>query len=353
MNINKYTIKYDDSVKNALQKLQTSGKRILFVVDEQNTLRGSISDGDVRRWILQSGDLQVPVEHICNPKPITLSKNYNPKKTKNLFLKQRLEALPIINNNNKIEKILFWENLFQEKTQPHINKIDCPVVIMAGGKGSRMEPFTHILPKPLIPIGNKPMIEIIMDEYHKFGMKNFYLSVNFKANMIKAYFEDQQNQYQINYVQETSPLGTAGSLKLLENKISTTFFVSNCDILIKNNYREIYDFHKKGNYMLTMVASMQKHIIPYGVCETNKDGELIKITEKPEYNFLANTGMYILEPETLQQIPKNKFFHITDLMRILQDKKYKVGVYPVSKEAYVDVGQWDLYQDAVKTLLQP
>ena len=221
---------------------------------------------------------------------------------------------------------------------------------MAGGKGTRLAPFTYILPKPLIPIGEKPVIEIIIDEYIKFGVNNFFISVNHKANMIKAYFEDINHEYSIGYVIEDKPLGTAGSLKYLEGKIDSDFFVSNCDIIIKENYNSIYDFHKKNDNILTLVSSMQHHTIPYGVCEIENGGTLKSITEKPQYDFLVNTGMYILSPEALKYIPENEFFHITHLIEKLKDDGKKVGVFPVSEKSWIDIGQWTEYKKAVEFL---
>jgi NDP-sugar pyrophosphorylase family protein len=218
---------------------------------------------------------------------------------------------------------------------------------MAGGKGTRMKPFTNILPKPLIPIGEKTMLEVIMEEYSKYGIHEYYLSVNYKRNMIKAYFEDEPNNYEIHYIEEDEPLGTAGSLKLVEHIIKTPFFVSNCDILVKGDYDKMYDFHIQGGFDLTIIGTMQHHQVPYGVCEIKEGGELIKIIEKPEYDFLVNTGMYILQPNVLDYIPENKFFHITHLIEGLKEKGGKVGVYPISEKSWIDVGQWNSYLNFV------
>ena len=156
---------------------------------------------------------------------------------------------------------------------------------MAGGKGKRMDPFTRILPKPLIPLGDEPIIKIIMDEFNKFGIVNFYISLNEKAKMIKAYFHDHSSPYTIQFIDEEEPLGTAGALKYLKGKLDAPFFVSNCDIVLHANYKSILDFHTKGSYALTLVASMRHFTIPYGVCDVINDGELVEIKEKPEYDF--------------------------------------------------------------------
>jgi NDP-sugar pyrophosphorylase family protein len=203
------------------------------------------------------------------------------------------------------------------------------------------------LPKPLIPIDNKPIIEIIMDEFAKFSINNFYISINYKKEIIKAYFKEQKSNYNIEFIEETKPGGTAGSLKLLEGKIKTTFFVSNCDIIIKDDYKKIYNFHKKNNFNLTLVGSIKHHTIPYGVCKIGNGGILKKIVEKPESDMLINTGMYILSPEVFNFIPKNKFYNMTDLINIMKKNDYKVGVYPISEKSWMDIGEWGKYKSSL------
>jgi len=223
---------------------------------------------------------------------------------------------------------------------------------MAGGKGTRLAPFTNIVPKPLIPVGDKSMIELIMAEFEKYKMLDFYVSVNYKASMIKAYFEDVDHNYNVKYIDEDSPLGTAGALKFVENEFDNTFFVSNCDIIIKADYSEIYNFHVQGNYDITLVASMQHYQIPYGICELSKEGELLQIKEKPEYDFLVNTGMYLLEPKVLKLIPENKFYHITNLIEDIKKNGGKVGVFPVSEKSWIDVGQMEEYKKGTSLLMR-
>ena len=199
-----------------------------------------------------------------------------------------------------------------------------------------------------MPIGEKPIIELIIDKFAEYGCKEFYLSVNYKANLIKAYFSDLEHNYRVNYIQEVKPLGTAGSLHLLKDKIKDTFYVSNCDILIEADYAGILKFHKDNKNKITLVSSMKHHTIPYGVIEISNDGILKGIKEKPEYDFLANTGMYVLESETLRDIPKNKFYHITDLINDYMKKGEKIGVYPISEKSWLDMGQWEELQNMLK-----
>ena len=184
----------------------------------------------------------------------------------------------------------------------------CPplevTTIEAGGKGTRLEPFTKILPKPLVPIHEKPVIEHIIERFTDVGINEFILSVNYKARIMKAFFEELDHDYLIKFVEEEKPLGTAGSLKLLEAKINKPFMMTNCDIIIKTDYPDLYSFHEENNYEITLVASMKNYTIPYGTCELNSDGYLSNINEKPQYDFLINTGLYVLNPSVLKLIPK-------------------------------------------------
>ena len=348
---NKYIISENISIKQAIKKINDATSKIVFVVDSNDSLIGSVSDGDIRRAILNNISLEQPLDEIISRNTRTLNQDYSLEDAKELMLRNKIEVIPIIDSENKIVDILFWNEIFNDSQHKEHPQIGLPVVIMAGGKGTRMDPFTRILPKPLIPIGDKAMIEVIMDEYAKFGMKNFFISINHKGNMIKAFFDDHDSDYTFCFINEDKPLGTAGALKYIENRIKSPFFVSNCDIIIKEDYTKVYEFHKKGNYDLTMVVSMQHHTIPYGVCEIENGGDLKSIIEKPQYDFLVNTGMYLLNPEIIKYIPENEFFHITHLMETLKQLGYKIGVYPVSEKAYIDVGQWAEYKQAVEKLI--
>jgi len=215
---------------------------------------------------------------------------------------------------------------------------------MAGGRGTRLAPLTNIWPKPLIPVNEKTIIEDIMDKFVEVGCNKFYLSVNYKAEVIKQYFENlNSSYYQISYIQEEKPLGTAGSLYLLKDKIHSAFFVTNCDILIDEDYTAIYDYHKANHNEITMVAAIKSFPIPYGTIETKEGGQLNSIQEKPELSFKINTGMYILEPNLLKEIPENEFLHITTLIEKLHQEGRKVGVFPVSEGSWSDIGNWEEY----------
>ena len=210
---------------------------------------------------------------------------------------------------------------------------------MAGGEGTRLRPLTNVIPKPLIPIGEKTMLEHIFDRFYKYGCKTFHISVNYKAALIEFYLKQQNLPYILSFFREEKPLGTAGSLALLKGKIKETFFVSNCDILIEQDYSEILDFHRNQKNEITLVAALKHYPIPYGTLETAEGGKLLSLHEKPELTFKINSGMYILEPHLIDEIPDNKFFHITQLIEKVLERGGNVGVFPVSEKSWKDVGE--------------
>jgi dTDP-glucose pyrophosphorylase/predicted transcriptional regulator len=349
--INKYKVRFDSNIKKAIKQLDIGGLGFCVVVDSKDKVIGVITDGDFRRAILNGTDLEGSVLEIANRHYKSLVAGYSKTDAVNLLMKEEnVEHLPILENGRLVD-IITEKNLVSDgDMNSRKKKLDNLVVIMAGGRGTRLDPFTVILPKALIPIGDKGIIEVIMDKYLEYGINDFLISVNYKAKMIKAYFEEQEIGYKINYIEEDKPLGTAGALKNLEHRIKKPFFVSNCDIIINDNYAEIYDFHINGGFELTMVASMHYQTIPYGVCEIDDGGALKRIIEKPEANFLVNTGMYILNPDIPGQIPENTFYNMTDLIDDLQKQKRKIGVFPVPEKSWIDVGQWEQYRNAINVL---
>lgn len=344
----KFFINSKCSVREAMRKMGEAGEKILLVVDKQNKLLGSLTDGDIRRWILAEGRLSDKIDKIYNEKPVFVAEGYNKNTVKELMIKNKIEWIPVLNKNKEIVDLLLWDTVFGEQITVPKKKIDIPVVIMAGGKGTRLDPFTKILPKPLIPIGDKPIIGIIMDKLSLYGISKFYISINHKSRMIKSYFEEANTGYTIYYIEEEEPLGTAGSLKFLLGKVKGPLLVTNCDIIVNTDYSEIVEFHVKNNHDITIVGAFRHHVIPYGICEIENGGLLTGIKEKPEYDFLVNTGMYILQDSTLDLIPDGQMFHITDLISILRNSGGKVGVFPVNEKSWIDIGQWEEYRRAIR-----
>ena len=336
----------------ALKRLDETADKVLFVVDSNSKLLGALTDGDIRRYILNGRSLEDDITRVYNKNPKFLHENeYTQEKLKEIFLVHKITDVPILDENNIIVDIASWDKAFAEethKTSKQGRRINVPVVIMAGGKGTRLDPFTKILPKPLIPIGDKPIIEVIMDKFHAFGMMDFYVTLNHKSKMIKAYFEEFKTKYKIKYIDEEKPLGTAGGLKYLPPEVSGVIFVTNSDIIIEADYRKILKFHKDNKNEITIVASVKNYNIPYGVCEIEEGGTLRKIKEKPDLSFVVNTGMYIVNSSALSIIPAGEYYHITQLIDDLKCDGRRIGVYPISENAWMDVGEWGKYKETLE-----
>ena len=345
------TIHSKATIKEAMEALDKTSEKVLLVVDEYHVLTGALTDGDIRRCILKGLDMTATIEDAYNPNPVfVFQKDFDPDKIKAVFLKNKIDVIPLLNQDRKVVGFINWEKAFGNNRRPEKQKLDAPIVIMAGGSGSRLEPFTRVLPKPLIPVGEKPVIDHIIDRFTACGACEFYLTINHRSKILRAYLEEKSPDCSIGFAEEEEPRGTAGSLKLLKDKLNKPFFVSNCDILIEADYSDIYRFHTNKGYDITLVASTKQFNIPYGICELNGSGCLERIREKPEYNFLVNVGLYVLNPSAIDLIPDYGLFHITQMIDKIKEKNGSIGVYPVSEKAWIDVGHWAEYRKALKMI---
>jgi len=348
-NINKYKVFNNSVVRDAIKLMDKGGIGFCVCVDSYDKVVGIVTDGDFRRAILKDISMEDSIDVILNKEFYYVNKNYKNSEVEGIFNKTKAQHIPVLDDGRLLD-IITEQKFYGIKRKNKNEKLNNSVVIMAGGKGIRLDPFTRILPKPLIPLGNDPIIKVIMDEFGIYGMRDFYITLNDKGKMIKAYFHEHNLPYKINFIEEQKPLGTAGSLKLLQGKFKEAFFVSNCDIIIKGDFNDIFKFHKERNNPLTLVGSMQHYKIPYGVCEIENGGDLISIREKPQYDFLTNTGMYVLEPDVLSLIPRDSYFDMTNLIKAIQDKGQKVSVFPVTEKSWLDVGQWANYEKIIDDL---
>jgi dTDP-glucose pyrophosphorylase len=328
---------------DALKKMDLNECKSLLVTLNNTIFHGVLSIGDIQRAILAGIPLDSEVDHILRKNPTIGSEDFTISKVKELMISSRIEFLPIVNSTKEITTIYFWEDLFTQQKLPPKHNFNLPVIIMAGGFGTRLKPLTNVLPKPLIPIGETTMLEEIFSRFNHFGCDDFYISVNYKAELIKYYLDSQKLPYKLSYFQEDKPMGTAGSLSLLKGKFDKTFIVHNCDILIDQDYSEIVDYHLNNKFEITLVAVLKSYSIPYGTIETGVNGELISLSEKPEMTFQINSGMYILEPHLMDEIPEDEFFHITHLIEQVKNRGGKVGVFPISENSWKDIGNWDEY----------
>lgn len=349
----KLFIQPNSSIKEALRQLDKSGESCLIVVDNATKLLGTLTDGDVRRVILKGKFLNDKISGIYEKNPIFVKKeNYSLSQTKGLFVKKGADVIPIIDSSKKVVDLVFFTDLFKKKKNAkHLKNITTAVVIMAGGKGTRLEPFTNVLPKPLVPINEKPVIEHIIERFIKNKFYNFFITLNYKSKILKAYFQEMKPKFKLSFVEEPKPLGTAGALSLLESKLKKPFIVTNCDTIIDVNFDDLMNFHITNSNDLTLVASSKEYIIPYGTCKLTKKGYLQKIVEKPKFDFFVNVGMYVLNPNLIQLIPKNKTYDMNDFIQLVKRKNKQVGVYPIDDGSWIDVGQWSEYHKAVDRLI--
>ena len=326
-------------IVEAMEKIDLNARGILFIINDKEELSGVVTDGDIRRWLIKTANLEAEVSQLMNKNPKFL---YKADKTKVLaYMKEKkVHALPIIDNQNRIVDVALDDD--ENNTCVNSNALSkVPVIIMAGGKGTRLYPYTKILPKPLIPIGDIPILERIINRFCEYGASEYYMTVNYKKGMIKAHFAELQPEYSIEYVEEDRPLGTGGSIKLIKKKFDTPVVVTNCDTLIEADYEDIYRYHKESGNALTIVSALKNFEVPYGVLKTAEKGIVQAFEEKPKLSYFINTGMYIVNPEALEEIPEDTFFHMTHLAEKLMAEGQQVGIYPISEESFLDMGEFE------------
>lgn len=337
------------SLTAALKQMDTVDKKLLLVTDANNNYKSIVSVGDIQRNLIKNQDFNAKISNVLRADIKTAYVGQSKELIKKQMFKFRMELMPVLSENNTLVDVIFWEDIFDEKHTTAQGSLNIPVVIMAGGMGTRLKPITNIIPKPLIPIGEKTIAEHIIERFRAAGCTSFYFTVNYKSEMIKSHFENiNSKDYTISYLDEKEPSGTAGSLSLLKNKIKTTFFVSNCDVIVNQDYAEVYKYHKENNNELTLVGALKNYPIPYGKLKLTKDGFLKEIEEKPEHNILVNAGFYIIEPQLLEEIPPDTFFHITHLMEKILERNGRIGVFPVSEASWMDIGNWVEYNETLK-----
>jgi len=341
------------NIKNALKQLNKTGEKCLIVVDKRNKLLGTLSDGDVRKAILKGKFHKDKINEFYQKNPTFLRKeNYSLSQAKNILIKKRIDIIPIIEVSKRVVDVLTFKNVFKTgKSGLRSGTFLKTAVIMAGGKGTRLKPFTSVLPKPLVPINEKPVIEHIIEKFVSNNVVNFFITLNYKSRILRAFFQELRPNYKLSFIEEPKPLGTAGGLSLLAGKIKKPFLLTNCDTIININFDNLMSFHISNRNDITLVASSKEYVIPYGTCKLNKSGQLQNIIEKPKLDFFVNIGLYVISPNIIKLIPKNKAYDMPDLIKLAKRKKKQVGVYPIDDESWIDVGQWSEYHKAIEKLI--
>lgn len=330
-------VQNNQTLLETMKIIDESSLQFAVVVDEVNHLLGTVTDGDIRRSILSGNPLDIEITRVMNTSPITAVVGNSRKKYYQLMQTKKLKQLPIVDEKNKIIDILFLDKV--------VTKGENTVVLMVGGLGTRLRPLTNEIPKPMLKVGGKPILETIIECFKQYGYINFILSVNYKKEVIQNYFQNGEAfDVNITYLEESKQLGTAGALSLLPQKPTKPIFVMNGDLLTQVNFEQIMHFHEENKSLATMCVREYEYQIPYGVIETN-GSNLVSIKEKPINKSFVNAGIYILSPEALNYIPENKFFDMPELFQKLIDLEKTTTVFPI-REYWLDIGRMDDFKKA-------
>lgn len=341
MFVNDFFITDDVCISDVMKQMDDLGMGMLLI-GHNGKLDAVITDGDIRKYYIAHGNLNEQVKKIANYQPkVMKSEDAAEVNIKKFIARHKLKFLPIIDNQDKIQRIEF------ENGTKILKKIEedrnTRVVIMGGGKGTRLAPLTNILPKPLIPVGDKTILEHILDKFSFWGYKDFDVIINYKKEIIKAFFSENiyENKEGINIRlwEEGKFLGTAGGLKILEKDLHNTFILSNCDVLVDADYQDLLKRHNIDRNIITVLVAPKKIMIPYGTIETGDRDQIISMKEKPTYCCLINTGVYVVEPQVIELIEKDTFVNFTDIIQKCIELGERVGTYRVNEGAWMDMGE--------------
>lgn len=338
-NLHEYILDSSASLMEGINRLKENEHKGVIVVESGKVI-GVFTRRDMVTNSYKLGINQCTLAECCNQNYDFLLEGSDLESLKN----SEHSLIPILNKDKELIDIYFPEK------KSEVRKYSFPLVVMAGGLGTRLYPYTKVLPKPLVPVNDTPMVELIMNRFRSFGTTEFTLVVNHKKEMIKAYFDELNKDYTVWYAEEKKLLGTGGGLYYAKDMIHETFFLSNCDILVNENLNEIYEFHKNSNNVATVVVSVKSLNIPYGVIDINEKQVINKFQEKPTYGLLVNTGVYVVEPSVLDYLNEDEKIDFPSLLQRIQSKGGQVGVYPITEDKWIDMGQVNEYKMACDIL---
>jgi dTDP-glucose pyrophosphorylase len=326
-------ISKDKSFIDAVKLLNENGNGFLAIVDKHNKLIGILTDGDIRRALLEN---KTELLEIINRNPLTMPAGSD---RQNVLLKMKeiyKKHMPLVDEDNYLKDVIMMHD-------EDFNLKPNWVVIMAGGIGSRLGKLTNNIPKPMLKVGSKPMLEHIINNFISYGYTNFLISVNYKSHIIKDHFGDGAKYgVDIQYIEEKEKLGTGGSLSLIDFTLKDPFFVINGDILTSIDFEKFHRFHVSNDSNATICTKKNYYKIPYGVLNIDINNTILSIDEKPEFNYLINTGIYMLNPETLKYIPKNHYFDMPTLFKLLREDNLMIKSFEIT-DYWVDIGYPDDY----------
>lgn len=326
-------------LREAIKVLNDAGRQLLLCVDLQDRLVGILTDGDLRRHLLRYGSLDVPTYEVMN-RNFSFLPEHARGRAKQMMEETKKGHMPIVDEEGRPVDLVTLNDFIKLPTP----KKEGWVVIMAGGKGTRLEPISRIIPKPLIPVGDKTVLEVVMEKFAAFGYNKFIITLNYKRELVKAYFADKELPYEVIFLEEPDQyLGTVGSLAYLKERLAERFILSNCDIFADLDYEGMFLWHKEHGADMTLLGIRTKLNVPYGVLELDDRALLTDFVEKPNYQFMVNTGIYIIEPEIIELIPKGQTFEMNHLIQKALDLGKRITCYPIEDRFY-DAGQFSEYE---------
>lgn len=340
--IEDYIVSPGATVRDAIERMHTLNAPAVAVATGDGIVQGLFTNGDMRRFFLRGGEIGSPIADAMNGNPVLF---YSTDEIRDAQNEHPYIVYPLVDGECHLLELIFGDagNALRSEELSGV-----PLVIMAGGKGTRLYPYTRILPKALVPLGSSTISEQIIRQVYDYGCREVHFILNHKAGMIRAYFDDLERDYTVAYHEEHEFLGTGGGLALLKDAIDSTFILSNCDILIRDDLACAYSTHKEQGNAITFICAMTNVQIPYGVIETDEAGAVASMQEKPEFSFLVNTGVYIVEPDVLHDIEDGVFIHFPDIAKRCMDRGQRVGVFPVSENAWIDIGEISKMNLAIK-----
>lgn len=331
-NYQKILLTPTSTIKNALEVINEGAMQIALVVDDKQKLLGTLTDGDIRRGLLKNLSLEDSIETIIFKKPTICKQEDSEEQIVKIAIAKKINHIPVVNNHGQLVDLKEVNVLLRPKNKTNM------VFLIAGGLGTRLYPLTHNTPKPLLKVGNKPILETIIKNFAKYGFVNITICINYKSELIREYFGDGTSfGVSIEYIQEPMRLGTAGALSLIKNKPQESFLVMNADLLTNVNFDHLLEFHETEKSFATMCVREYDYQVPYGVVDT-KGSTILSIKEKPLYKFFVNAGIYVLSPQALNFIPKNQFYDMPTLYEEVLQKKLKSVSFPIY-EYWLDIGQ--------------
>ncbi len=339
MKLDALVLKKETTLKDAIRLMDHYGYGVLPIVDVDNKFYGLITDGDIRKALLND---VLDLEHIINKNSMVMGDDSTQEQRKQFLKQHKRRHLPIVDSNNNYVQMFMLDEL-------DFNSKPNAVVIMAGGLGSRLGELTKETPKPMLKVGNKPILQTILETYVEHGFRLFYFSVNYKKEQIMEYFGDGSKWgVEIKYLVESKRLGTGGALSLLKDKIDHPFIVANADVFTSIDYESLLEQHLQKNATATMCTREHDYTVPYGVVHTDEN-EIVSLEEKPTFTHLINSGVYLLDPKVLAYVPKDTFYDLPTLFEMLISKGEKCSTFTIDSY-WVDIGLVEEYESIKEKL---